>query len=51
MGLLEILIIVLVVLWLGGMGTGYVFGGALHILLVILVIVVILRLVQGRSAL
>ena len=46
--MLESLIIVLVILWLLGMVTSYTMGGFVHILLVIAVVVVVLRLVQGR---
>ena len=40
---------VLVVLRLLGMGTSYTMGGLLHILLVIAIIVVLLRVIQGRN--
>jgi hypothetical protein len=40
---------ILVVLWLLGMVTSYTLGGFIHILLVIAVIVVALRLIQGRQ--
>jgi len=41
--------IILLVLWALGLGL-HVAGGLIHILLVIAVIVVIVRLIQGRSA-
>jgi hypothetical protein len=40
--------IVLIVLWLLGLVTAYTMGGFIHVLLVIAVIVVLLRLIQGR---
>jgi hypothetical protein len=40
---------ILVILWLLGMVTSYTLGGFIHILLVIAVIVVALRLIQGRQ--
>lgn len=43
--------IVLIVMWLLGMGTAYTAGGLLHILLVIAVIAVLLRVIQGRNPL
>lgn len=43
MGLLDIIIIVLVVAWLGGFSL-HIGGGLIHILLVIAVIVLIIRL-------
>lgn len=46
--MLETLVIVLVILWLLGMVTSYTMGGFVHILLVIAVIVIVLRLIQGR---
>jgi hypothetical protein len=46
---LSTIIMVLVVLWLLGMGTAYTMGGLLHILLVIAIIVVLLRVIQGRN--
>jgi hypothetical protein len=47
--MLSTLIIVLVVLWLLGMVTSYTMGGLIHILLVIAIIVVLLRVIQGRN--
>jgi hypothetical protein len=43
--------IVLIVLWLLGLVTSYTLGGFIHVLLVIALIVVILRLLQGRRVL
>jgi hypothetical protein len=48
---LSTLIIVLVVLWLLGMVTSYTLGGLIHILLVVAIIVVLLRVIQGRNPL
>jgi hypothetical protein len=42
---------VLIVLWLLGMVTSYTMGGLIHILLVIAIIVVLLRVIQGRRVL
>jgi hypothetical protein len=39
---------ILIVLWLFGMVTAYTMGGLIHILLVIAIIVVLLRIIQGR---
>jgi hypothetical protein len=46
---LSTLIVVLVVLWLLGMVTSYTMGGLIHILLVVAVVVVLLRIIQGRN--
>jgi hypothetical protein len=42
---------VLIVLWLLGMVTSYTMGGLIHILLVIAIIVVLVRVIQGRKVL
>ncbi len=42
--------VVLLVLWLLGMVSSYTLGGFIHILLVLAVIAVAIRLIQGRSA-
>ena len=42
---------ILVVLWLLGMVTSYTMGGLIHILLVIAVIVLLVRIIQGRKVL
>jgi Family of unknown function (DUF5670) len=46
--MLESIIVVLVILWLLGMVTSYTMGGLIHILLVVAIIVVLLRVIQGR---
>jgi hypothetical protein len=46
---LSTIIVVLVVLWLLGMVTSYTMGGLVHVLLVIAIIVVLLRVIQGRN--
>ena len=42
---------ILIVLWILGMVTSYTMGGLIHILLVIAVIVVLIRIIQGRRVL
>lgn len=42
---------VLIVLWLLGIVTSYTMGGLIHILLVIAIIVMLLRIIQGRRVL
>jgi hypothetical protein len=46
--MLETIAIILIVLWALGLVTSYTMGGFIHILLIIAVIVVLLRLIQGR---
>ncbi|MEI7613501.1 MAG: lmo0937 family membrane protein [Betaproteobacteria bacterium] len=43
--------LVLIILWLLGLVTSYTLGGFIHILLVIAVVVVLLRIISGRSPL
>ena len=40
--------VVLIIMWLLGMVTSYTMGGLIHILLVIAIIVVLVRVIQGR---
>jgi hypothetical protein len=40
---------ILIVLWLLGMVTSYTLGGFIHILLVLAIIAVLVRLIQGRN--
>jgi len=39
---------ILLVLWLLGVATSYTLGGFIHILLVLAVVTVLIRLIQGR---
>ena len=49
--MLMTIAIVLIVLWLLGMVSAYTMGGLIHILLVIAVVVVLVRVIQGRKIL
>ena len=49
--MLYTIAIVLIVLWLLGLVTSYTIGGFIHILLVIAIIVVLIRVIQGRRPL
>jgi hypothetical protein len=40
--------VILLVMWLLGMITSFTLGGFIHVLLVIAIIVVVIRLIQGR---
>jgi hypothetical protein len=46
---LTTLVVVLLVLWLLGLGTSYTLGGFIHILLAVAIIAVLLRVIQGRN--
>ena len=48
--MLETIAVILIVLWLVGLLSSYTLGGFIHILLVIAVIVILVRLIQGRRA-
>ena len=43
--------VVLIVLWALGLVTSYTMGGFIHILLVVAVVVVLVRIIQGRRVL
>jgi hypothetical protein len=43
--------VILIVLWLLGMVSSYTMGGLIHILLVIAIIVLLVRIIQGRKIL
>jgi hypothetical protein len=49
--MLLTIVVVLVVLWALGLATAYTAGGLIHVLLVIAVIVVLVRIIQGRNPL
>lgn len=46
--MLWTIFVVLLVLWLLGLVSSYTLGGFIHVLLVIAVVVLIIRLIQGR---
>ena len=45
--MLETIAVVLVVLWLLGLVTSYTLGGLIHALLVIAIMVILIRVIQG----
>ncbi len=47
--MLYTIAVVLIVLWLLGLVTSYTVGGFIHILLVVAIIMVLLRLINGRG--
>jgi len=46
--MLELFAIILIVLWLLGLVSSYTLGGFIHILLVVAVVMLLVRLIQGR---
>jgi len=49
--MLYTIAVVLLILWLLGLVSSYTMGGFIHVLLVIAVVVVLLRIISGRSPL
>jgi hypothetical protein len=47
--MLWTIFVILVVLWLLGLVTSYTMGGFIHILLVLAIVVVLIRVIQGRN--
>lgn len=46
--MLGTLVFVLLILWALGLVTSYTMGGLIHLLLVVAIVVVLLRVIQGR---
>ena len=46
--MLWTIFVILLVLWLLGIATAYTLGGFIHILLVLAVVTVLIRVIQGR---
>lgn len=49
--MLETIAVILIVLWLIGVVTSYTMGGFIHLLLVVAIVVILIRIIQGRPAL
>lgn len=49
--MLYTIAVILIILWLLGMVSGYAIGGFIHILLVVAIIMVLVNLISGRRAL
>lgn len=47
--MLMTIFVILLVLWLLGMVSSYTLGGYIHLLLVIALVVIIIRVIQGRN--
>jgi len=47
--MLYTIAVVLLILWLLGLVTSYTIGGFIHVLLVIAIVVVLLRIINGRK--
>jgi hypothetical protein len=49
--MLSTIAIILIILWLLGLITSYTLGGFIHILLVVAVVMILVRIIQGRRIL
>jgi hypothetical protein len=49
--MISTILIVLLILWALGLATSYTLGGLIHILLVVAIIVVLLRVINGQNPL
>jgi len=49
--MLSTIALILIILWLLGVVTSYTIGGFIHILAVVAIIMVLVRLIQGRRIL
>jgi hypothetical protein len=47
--MLWTIFVILLILWLLGMVSSYTLGGYIHILLVVAIVVVLIRVIQGRN--
>jgi hypothetical protein len=47
--MLWTIFVILLVLWLLGMVSSYTMGGFIHLLLILAIVVVLIRVIQGRS--
>lgn len=46
--MLETVVIVFLILWALGLVSSYTMGGLIHLLLVVAIVVILLRVIQGR---
>ncbi|MDD5365431.1 MAG: lmo0937 family membrane protein [Gallionellaceae bacterium] len=46
--MLETIVVILLILWVLGLVSSYTMGGLIHVLLVIAIIVILVRVIQGR---
>ena len=46
--MLETIAFILIILWILGLVTSYTIGGFIHLLLVVAIVVILIRVIQGR---
>jgi hypothetical protein len=49
--MLETIAVILIIFWLLGFVSSYTLGGFIHILLVVAIVVILVRIIQGRRPL
>lgn len=49
--MLETIVILLLLFWVLGLVSSYTLGGLIHLLLVLAIVVVLIRVIQGRKVL
>ncbi|MGO9379745.1 MAG: lmo0937 family membrane protein [Dissulfurispiraceae bacterium] len=47
--MLWTIFVILMILWLLGLVSGYTIGGYIHILLVLAIVIVLIRIIRGRT--
>ena len=47
--MLETIAVILIIMWALGLVTAYTMGGFIHILLVIAIVVILIRVINGRG--
>lgn len=46
--MLETIAVILIILWVLGLVSSYTLGGFIHILLVVAIVIILLRVIQGK---
>ena len=49
--MIETIAVILIILWLLGYVSSYTLGGFIHILLIVAIVVILVRIIQGRRPL
>jgi hypothetical protein len=49
--MIELIAVLLIVMWLLGMVSSYTLGGFIHLLLLLAIVTILVRLIQGRRVL
>jgi len=47
--MLETIAVILLILWVLGLVSSYTMGGVIHILLVVAIVILLVRVIRGRS--